>query len=454
MKDRDKSSFILEGSIYKVLFMLSVPIMINSLIQTLYNLADAYFVGKISYVHFAATSFVWPINFLFVSIGMGVSIAGTSLISKRLGAERYDDAREYSNQLIVISLLMSLIFALIGYITSPVIIKAMGGEGDIFKYGTIYLRITFLDLPFMFLYFAINAILTSQGDTVTPTVLSGISAALNVILDPIFIFNLNMGIGGAAWATLLARAVLAVTGMIYLLKGNSRIKPSLRGFKLNKNILSDIYRVGLPISTGQTGTSLGFMVLNGFIVSYGTATLAAFGMVNRVTGLLVQPAMGVGAALTAIIGQNLGADREDRADEAYRKASIIASAMGIIGCIIIFLFNDSIVKFFISGDDDPEVIIQSLTYMKYVGISMPFMGMFSVYQGIFQGSGATKYSMIMEILRLWVFRLPVILIFKNYFDIGSTGIWIAMSFSNLAVCIYGYIMFRKHGWRQRELRAA
>ena len=435
---------------YKVLLTLSIPIMINSIIQTLYNLVDGIWVSKISSVHFAATSFVWPINFLFVAIGIGLSVAGTSLLSQLLGAGNFKEAREYASQLMVSSFLLSIAFALLGVMISPYIIKLMGGEGDFANLANIYLRISFLDLPFMFLFFNINSIMNAQGNTVTPTILSAISALINVVLDPVLIFTLNMDIAGAAWATVLSRFVLALLGVKFLFVGDNNLKPDFRGFKFDKNIHKEIVRVGLPASIGQAGASIGFMFLNGFIVSYGTATMAAFGMVNRVTNLVMQPAMGVGTALTAVVGQNLGANQLDRATESFIKASKIALYIGIIGGTLIFIFSKQMVDFFIQSKDEPEVIIQSITYMKYVAFSMPLMGMFSVFQGIFQGSGNTKYSMAMEIGRLWVVRLPMILIFKNFTNFGPTGIWFSMSVSNLIVCLYGLWVYKTYGWKRKK----
>lgn len=448
----NKSELILKGNMYKVLITLSIPIMINSIIQTLYNLVDGIWVSKISSVHFAATTFVWPINFFFIALGLGISIAGTSLLSRFLGADELDRSQEYASQLIAMSLILSVIIAIFGYIFTPNILKMVGAQGDILRYGSIYLRITFLDMPFMFMYFNINSIMTSQGDTITPTVLSGISAILNIILDPIFIFAFNMGIAGAAWATLVSRGLLATFGIIHLLRGNTKIVPSFKGFKFKKKIIKEILSIGVPASIGQIGASVGFMALNGFIVTYGTATMAAFGMVNRITSLVMQPAMGVGSALTAVVGQNLGAQNEARATESYKKASTIALTIGIIGSILILVFNEPIVNFFIQSQDDPKVILESISYMKFVSISMPLMGMFSVFQGIFQGSGNTRYSMAMEIGRLWFVRLPMILIFKHFTDIGSSGIWFSMSFSNLIVCLYGYLIFSKNGWKRKNIK--
>lgn len=453
MNKQDKSELILKGDIYRALIGLSIPIMINSIIQTLYNLVDGIWVSKISSVHFAATSFVWPVNFLFIAIGIGISIAGTSFLSQFVGAGKIKDAKEYSSQLVVISIILSVLFTIIGIITSPYIIKAMGAEGEFARLANIYLSITFLDLPFLFLFFNINSSMNAQGNTITPTILSGAAAILNVILDPIFIFTFNMGIAGAAWATVLSRVLCALYGMKLIFNDNNKIKPDFKGFKFNNMIIKELARVGLPASIGQIGASVGFMFLNGFIVSYGTATMAAFGMVNRVSNLVMQPAMSVGAALTAVVGQNIGANQLDRADESFKKSSIISLTIGILGCVILFIFNKEIVSFFIQSKDDPKVISESMTFMRYTAFSMPLMGMFSVFQGIFQGSGNTKYSMAMEVGRLWFVRLPMILIFKYFTNFGSQGIWFSMAFSNLIVCLYGYWVFRTRNWKHRPVNS-
>src|SRR5699024_2515678 len=141
MRKLDRKELILNGEMYRVIIVLSIPIMINNFIQTLYNLADAMWVSKLGSVQFAATSFVWPVIFLFISLGIGISVAGTSILSQLVGASEYKKANEYASQLMAISMIFSVIFALLGYFLSPYIIKLMGGTGDLAKYSNIYLRI-------------------------------------------------------------------------------------------------------------------------------------------------------------------------------------------------------------------------------------------------------------------------------------------------------------------------
>jgi putative MATE family efflux protein len=449
MKKIEKKELILKGNMYKAILVLSLPIMLNNLIQTLYNLADGIWVSKLGSVQFAATSFVWPVIFLFVSIGIGLNIAGTSILSQFIGASEYEEANKYAEQLIVISLIFAICFTVIGYILSPLVIKLMGAEEELAKYSNIYLKISFLGIPFVFMFFCFNSIMNSQGNTLAPTIISGISAIVNVVLDPVFIFKLNMGIAGAAIATILSQSILVIMG-IYMLKNSSNmIKLNFKKFKFDKNIIKKIISVGFPSTVGQSGAALGFMVLNGFIASYGTATLAAFGMVNRITSLIMQPPMGIGAALTSIVGQNLGADQVDRVKDAFRKSLILTVSFGIIGCLFMLWKDNEIIKFFIKSRDDIEVITQGITYLRYISFSMPLMGIFSILQGVFQGSGHTKYSMSMAIGRLWCIRLPMILIFKHFSNLGPSGIWFSMSFSNLLICIYGYFIYKTKNWQKK-----
>ena len=216
----------------------------------------------------------------------------------------------------------------------------MGATADLAHLAIIYLRITFLDLPFLYLFFNVNSMMHAQGDTVTPMLLSAGSAILNVILDPIFIFTLDWGIAGAAWATLVSRALLSIAGVVLLFGKKNRVRPDFRDFRPNPIILKEIVRVGLPSSIGQSGASLGFIVLNGFIASYGTATLAAYAMVNRITSLVMQPAMGMGQALTTIVGQNVGANQMDRVKEAFYKALKLTILVGVLGAIVCLLLTN------------------------------------------------------------------------------------------------------------------
>ncbi|NLY77444.1 MAG: MATE family efflux transporter [Tissierellia bacterium] len=449
--ERDKNELILRGDMYKAIISISLPLVINNFIHTLYNLADAMWVSRLGHIEFAATSFVFPVTMFFDALGRGISIAGSSILSQLVGASDYKDANKYASQLMAISLIISISIALAGYITSPYIISWMGGTGKLALYSNTYLRICFLGFPFIFISYAFSSILNSQGNTVTTTKLSAISAIVNVVLDPFFIFALNLGVAGAAIATVLSQSILVLGGIYAINKYSNSIKLDFKGFGFDKHKLRKIWNIALPASIGQSGASLGFMVLNGFIASYGTATLAGFGMGNRITDLIMQPNMGIGMGLTTIVGQNMGADQVDRVYEAFRKATRLAIVIGVMGLIILLFWNQPLAALFLGGEDDVEVLREGITYLKFISFSMPFMGIYNVFHGLFQGSGHTKYSMSMGIGRLWAIRLPMISIFKNFTNLGSIGIWLSMSLSNFLICLYGYMIYKSKKWVEKVI---
>ncbi|NLJ17477.1 MATE family efflux transporter, partial [Globicatella sulfidifaciens] len=233
--EKTKQNIMLEGNITKTIIALSAPLMFNNLIRTLYNLTDGLYVAQLSSDDFAATAFVWPLNFLFISLGMGIGVGATTLIAQRLGARQYEKANQFAQNALNLSLVIGLFVSIIGYIYSANFVSWMGGTGEFALKSTTYLKINFIGLFFDFGYFAYQAILNSEGNNKTITIISTISSLINVILDPIFIFKtiplinlpgLDMGIAGAAWATVISKLILLILAA-YVVKRQSQVKVHL-----------------------------------------------------------------------------------------------------------------------------------------------------------------------------------------------------------------------------------
>ncbi|MDO5755514.1 MAG: MATE family efflux transporter [Tissierellia bacterium] len=453
-----RSELMLNGPLYKVIWILSAPLIINNFIMTFYNIADGLYVAQLSSTAFAATSFVWPVLYLFISIGFGLSIAGTSILSQLLGGKHFDWADRYGSQLVMISTALGIVFCVIGYGISPFVVRWMGATGEFYHLSNLYLRINFIGITFDMVFFACQSILNAQGNTKTPTIISVMTSILNIILDPFLIFGgftllnfhfpgLDMGIGGAAIATILSKLLAMILGLFALFFRSEDIKIRLCHFTPQKEIIRHIFKTGIPTSIGQSGAAFGFIVLNGFVQSYGTDTLAAYAMVNRVTQLMTQPAMGFGGALTSIVGQNFGAKQLSRAKKAFQKTSYIVIGASFIGSLLIFFFREPLLHLFIKEKDNLLLIQQATEYMNYSIFIIFFMGMFSVYQGLFQGLGYMKYSMYMSLLRLWLVRIPLIVLFKNFTDLGATGIWISMLVSNVFVIAYAHWLYERPNFK-------
>lgn len=455
---QDRRELILNGNIYRAIGVISIPIILNNFIQQLYSLADAFWLGKLGTAEFAATSFTWPVIFLFNSIGIGLSIAAISLIAQLIGMDNVKLAQKYNDTIINISLYFSVIFMVVGYFTAEAIVSLMGATGDLHEFSVEYLKYSYFGIPFIFLYFIYAAVFQAQGKNTIPTIISTTCVILNMVLNPFFIFDvipifgftgLGLGVKGAAIATVLTQALMCLLGFIHLRLNKDLIKlnyESLFYIKWEANVLKKIYSIATPSVIGQMGTALGFIILNSFIQSYGTDTVAAYGMVNRISGLLNIPPGGVGSAITSIIGQNIGSGNMERVKETFKKASIIVIIMSIIIAIISFIYRFEILRFFIDAPIDSNLMVEADSYMYYTLITLLMLNMFFIYQGLFQGSGNAKYAMFMDVLRLWGIRIPLLFFFKYLTSFGATGIWLAMAISNVIISIICHLIYLRGKW--------
>lgn len=454
-----KRERILNAPLYGVIWSISFPLILNNLIQTLYNLADGVWLGQLGKIEFSATAFVWPIIFLFVSFGFGISVAGVSLLSRLIGGKKYKEASDYSNHLFITAGLIALIFSVLGYLFTPHMVAGMGAVEKLYACSVIYLRITFLGYPAVIFFFVFQSMMNAQGDTKSTTVVSGFCMIVNAVLDPFFIFDtipwfglkgLHLGIQGAAYATILTQYIMMILGYAVIHFRSKAFNFYFYRFKLQWNKIKKILRIGFPAAIGQSGSALGFLIMNIFITAYGTDVLAAYSMVNRITGLLSQPSMGFGGALTGIVGQNIGADQMPRAKEAFQKTVILSLIFSVTGAVLMYLFRFSVLSFFLKDAGGP-VLKEAVTYMIYSIPIIPLMGVFNALIGVFNGSGNTKYSMHMTLGRLWVMRIPMIFIFSKLTSLGSEGIWLSMLLSNLLTVLYGYVLYFFGSWEKKNL---
>ncbi|RKD33933.1 MATE family efflux transporter [Thermohalobacter berrensis] len=446
----EKRQLILKGKISKVILTLAGPIMANNLIQTLYNLADTYWVSRLGSTEVAAITLIWPVIFLMMALGIGVSIASISLISQYIGSNNMEDAKKVAGQVISFSFIFSSVLGLIGALSAHYIVKAMGGEGILLEKSVTFLRIIFFGMPTLFIFFAFNSIKQGQGDTLTPMKYSAFSALLNIILDPIFIFTLNLGIGGAALATVLSRGIFSLYAVYRLFSVKNGIRLKKDDLYLNKSVLTKLIKIGFPASIGQSTAAFGFIILNAFIIGFGEATMAAFGIGNRIVSLILMPAMGIGSSISTIVGQNLGADNVKRAKEAVKTSAILSTIILAIGGVIVFILSETIIGFF--AKNDPIVFNQATYYLKLVIFTMPLMGFFQIFMGTFQGSGHTIMAMILTGGRLWCLRIPLIVLFKNFTDLGSKSVWFAMILSNALICLVGYGLYKSGKWERKVIK--
>jgi len=441
-----------EGPILGALFRLAWPIMLSNLIQTLYNVIDTFWLGRLGREALAAPTLAWPLIFLVISFGAGLGVAGTALVAQYTGARRTEEADRAAGQALIFLLVVGALLGLGGYLAAELILGLMGPEPGVLELAAAYMRIIFASLPAMFAFFAFSALLQGWGDTFTPMKLSLISVGVNILLDPLLIFGMGpfprWEVAGAAAATALSRAGAAIWGLYLLFSG--RVGLALRPGHLRPDpgLLGQLARIGLPASLSQSSTALGFSVMMGIVARFGTATIGAFGVGNRVIGLATMPAMGLSRATATMVGQNLGGDRPDRAERAAWASIAVTSSLLLAAGVGAFLLRRELVRAFIA---DAEVIQRGAELFQVISFSLPFLGMLQAIIGAYQGAGHTLYSMLFSVVRLWVLRLPLAWLLSGAMGMGSDGLWWAMSLSNFGGALLALALFLTGNWKGKVI---
>jgi len=429
---------------------LALPIMAGNFLQTLYNLTDAWFLGRLDAASLSAPAVAFPVIWFMTVFAMGFSVAGTTLISQAHGRGAADKVNLYLGQLTVLLLVLSVLIGALGVSLTDVFLRLMKTPAGVAVHASVYMRIIFAGLPFMFLTVVQQAAFQGVGNGMVPLAIQGCSVALNVALDPLLIFGPGpfptLGVAGAGWATLIARSTAAALALILLIRGRSGLRLVPGALRPRRREMALLIRIGLPASLGQSMTALGFTVLQGVINAFGTPVIAAFGIGNRLIGLFNMPAMGMGQATAALVGQELGAGRPEGARRIVRTASLVVLLFLLASMTLTFFKGNAFTRFFV---DDPAVIRQGASLFRIVSVSVVFFGLFMVLGGAFQGGGITRTWMVLSVSRLWLLRLPAAWLLGSLTALGPTGVWWSMFLSNTAVFLAAAAIYRRGRWARR-----
>ena len=442
------------GPITSSLLKLAWPVMLSNLFQTLYNFADRLWLGRYGSVGIAAVQISFPLVFLSISVASGITVAGMALIAQYTGADREEDANLAAGQVLVFSAVLAAVLAVAGYFAAGPVMSLMGAEAELTAAATTYLQVIFIGAPLMFSTFLFAAMLTGIGDTVTPMILMGISVGANIILDPLFIFGWGpfpeWGVMGAAVATVLSRGLVALAGFYLLFSGRLGIHIRVSHLKPRWGHIRQIASIGSMASIGQTGTALGFAILNGALARLGTAVISAFGIGTAFISIALMPAMGLGQATATMVGQNLGASKPERARRVAWAGVLISTLILVAAAVIVIPTRSHLIRFFMS---DPEVLRIGVRMLLLVGFAFPFMGIIQVMTGVYQGSGHTAYSMFFGLFRLWGLRIPLIYLLAYVLSWGAAGVWWAMFWSNMGTALVSLGCFLTGNWARQVIKS-
>jgi putative MATE family efflux protein len=437
------------GSVRSKLMILAWPVMLSHLLQTLYNLADAFWLGKLGRQALVAPTITMHVVFVGFALAMGLGAAGTTLVSQYKGAGKEEMASRVGGQLLTLLTGIGIVLGITGFLLTPQLLRLLQTPPDAWQMTYDYMRWIFAGIPLLFAFMVYQGVSTGLGDTVGPMQVNLISVILNVIIDPILIFGLGpfpaMGVVGAAIATVFCRAIASFIGVLRLFKGKNGFRISASDMKLDLPTVRKILKIGMPVGMGQMGTSLGFTVMIGIVNSFGSAVTAAFGVGNRIIHMAMVPAMGLSQANATAVGQNLGAGNVDRAEKSVRSSLLIIGTILLPITVAMFFFGGDIARAFVN---DPSVIALGRTMFRVTTPSVFVFGFLLVILGSFQGSGHTMPVMVLNMTRLWVLRIPGAYFLAYTVGMGTMGIWWAMFLSNTVTALIGWFWFRSGSWKK------
>jgi len=450
-----------EGGIGWPLFYLSLPIVVTNLLQVAYNLADTFWLGQLSKEALAAITFGFPMVFLLISLGMGVSVAGSVLVAQYTGANEPDRAAYAASQTVTYAVLFSALLGGAGYFVVRDFIALIGATGTVLDQATAYMEVIALGLPFMFGFFVFIALMRGSGDTITPMLVMLGTVVLNVVLDPFLIFGWwifpQLGVQGAAIATVFARGLAMVVGMAIMLAGTRGIEIHPREMVPDLAFVPRLLRLGVPASIEGTGRAISVNLLLVVVATFSVAVEAAFGVGIRVFSLIFMPAIAVDRGVETMTGQNVGAGKPDRAAAANHFAAKASFAVLAVLGVVIFATAPAIMRVF---NDDPQVVAEGARFLRVVAPTFGFIGVVRAYSGGFRGTGKTLTAAAISLIMLAVIRLPVAVVASQgvlpdwvpYLSVPNPlGIWLAFPISNVLAGLLAYAWFKRGTWRGADL---
>ena len=448
-KDREEFD-LTSGDIPRPLFYLSLPIVITNLLQTAYNLVDTIWLGQYSETALAAIGMAFPLVFFLISLGLGISIAGSILVAQNIGADDEDQAEFAASQTVTFAIVASLLLGAFGYLNVGTLLDLIGGPENVVAGATGYLQIISLGMIFMFAFFVFMSLMRGYGDTITPMLVMFVTVVVNMILDPFLIFGWwifpELGINGAAYATIFSRALATVIGMTIMFRGNRGVQIHLSEMWPDLSYLRKILRVGVPASIENTGNSIAVVLMLTIVTPFGETVIAAYTVGVRMFSVIFLPAIAVGRGVETMAGQNIGAREQERAGRATNfAAKAMFGVLAAVG-VLTWLGAPNIVAIF---SDDPEVVEIGRLFLRYVAPTFGFTGIFHAYKGGFRGAGKTLTAAAISISMLGLVRLPVAYFASG--EMGYEGIWLAFAVSNVAGAAIAFAWYMRGTWRDAAL---
>ena len=421
----------------KALWSLAIPIMFGMGIQTLYNLVDMIFIGRLGGHAITGIAFNMPLFFLVLGLTMGLGTGVTASIARFIGQDNKKEADNSAEHAVFMAVIISLSLSSIGLMFGKTILALFGAEGEILSLGWEYLHVMCVGMPFMIFSGFFRSILAGEGDMKFPMMVAGLGTVLNIILDPIFIFELEsyggfgfgLGVAGAAMATVISQ-VIVFSVFVYMLfvKQHSYITFRLKDFSFSMDIIWDIVKVGLPASLSMVVMAIGQGVFNKILIHFSADTVAAYQIAGRIDMLVFLPIFSVAVSLTTLVGMFFGAKEYDALRFTIRYGIMSAFFITVLSSIFIYFFADLAVGLF---TDDELIISIAVTFLRLFAFVYPLISIGITTGRVLQGLGKGLPVLIITIVRVLGVSAPLAVFFIFYMGKPVEWVWYSMMVSTI-----------------------
>lgn len=446
------TELILHGSLVRAVLSIAIPVVINSFLQTMYNMTDTYWLGKLGVDYLAAINLVSPVQSTVINFGSGVTVAGAVMISQYIGAGKAEMAKKIANQIFTVAMLFAVVCAMVIAVATPGIVRWMGADDDYFAHAVTYLRLVILDMPFLFMVNIYQSTRQAQGDTFTPMLLNFLGIGINMVLDPLLMLVLHLNAAGAALATVFSKMVPACIGFFLLLpRPKEAICFDRRYLRPEIACLRDIVRIGLPTALGSSFMQFGFILMSRNVNAYGKMAMAAYGIGNKVNGLISLPSTGIGSAVSTITAQNMGAQQPERARRGYLLSMSMVLVFLLVSGFILSrpAISTAAVSIF---SDEAEVIPLAADFLSIMAFWCWTNSIHDATRGLLQGSGHTFLPVAVDMTRLWVLRFATLWFCETVLHMGVRSVWYSVVVSNGLSSVMLLILYFTGIWRKNTIK--
>lgn len=448
MKKKDNVN-ILSDKLDSVIWILVIPIILTNLIDSVYGLIDSWFVSEVSESAIASVAFVGPIQDVATSLGMGVAIAGCSLIAQYIGAKDGVNANKMTGQLITIGFAMGfLASAFFFFFSDQVLINAglspdsaVQAEADLWEDASTYLKISSWSVAFNFVTVICLAIERARGNTKQAVPINMSSLVTKLVFTYLFTVPMDYGLKGIAFATVLAKVISSSICVFLLIKHkNDEDSVSFVHLFLDMKMVKALLLTAVPLALEKSLVSYGFVMVNSYVLAVSADALTAYGLTNKVNTLFFKTVASFGTVLAVIIAQHVGSGDIKRAEEAVKKSLIYSTSLAVVFTIILLPNRAMVASMFLDPNSSAHASMQR-AMLIYSGAVIPW-AITETAQAIFQGTGKTVYNLIVSMVRIYVLRIPVVWFFaRPELALGEDGIWIAMLVSNILAAAFSFSLF-------------